>query len=234
MIRLENISVTFGSRRVLDSACASFEKGELIPLIGRNGAGKSTLLRIISAIDNPQSGRVLVNDKTLHELPAEQRARLISFVSTQRVRVANLLCQDVVAIGRAPYTNWVGSMQQTDRDIIAQSLQAVGMAEFASRPIDTLSDGECQRVMIARALAQQTPIIVLDEPTAFLDIPNRFEICRLLADLAHNQGKTIIFSTHDIDAAIPVCDTIAVIDSGKISLHPTSSVNTLIKGLFTL
>ena len=108
------------------------------------------------------------------------------------------------------------------------------MTTFADRAIDTLSDGEFQRIMIARALAQQTPIILLDEPTAFLDIPTRFEICRLLADLAHNQGKTILFSTHDIDAALTVCDSVAIMDNASISVHSAADAADILKVLFSL
>lgn len=234
MITLENISIAFGSRSLLKDANATFGQGMLIPLIGRNGAGKSSLLKVLAAIDTPKSGRVLVSGKDIFTLNPAERSKIISFVSTQRVRVANMLCRDVVAIGRAPYTNWVGSMQPDDVEIVNNALAAVGMTDFAARPIDTLSDGECQRVMIARALAQQTPVILLDEPTAFLDIPNRFEICRLLAHLAQNQGKTIIFSTHDIDAALPVCDAIAVIDNDQIRLHSVTSASEVLKELFSL
>ena len=234
MIPLENISIAFGSRSLLKDATATFGQGILIPLIGRNGAGKSSLLKVLAAIDTPKSGRVLVSGKDIFTLNPAERSKIISFVSTQRVRVANMLCRDVVAIGRAPYTNWVGSMQPDDVEIVNNALAAVGMSDFAARPIDTLSDGECQRVMIARALAQQTPVMLLDEPTAFLDIPNRFEICRLLAHLAHNQGKTILFSTHDIDAALPVCDAIAVIDNDQIRLHSVTSASEVLKELFSL
>ncbi|MBQ6870294.1 MAG: ABC transporter ATP-binding protein, partial [Alistipes sp.] len=139
-----------------------------------------------------------------------------------------------VATGRAPYTNWIGKISAQDSEIIGSSLAAVGMSAFATRAIDTLSDGEFQRIMIARALAQQTPIILLDEPTAFLDIPTRFEICRLLAELAHNQGKTIIFSTHDIDAALSVCDSVAIMDSGSISVHSADNAAGVLKELFSL
>ena len=234
MITLSNLTLAYQQKCLLRSANVPFGSGTLTALVGRNGAGKSTLLRAIAAIDNPAEGSVLLKGENLHKLNAEQRAKLISFVSTQRVRIANMLCQDVVAIGRAPYTNWVGSMQPDDVEIVNNALAAVGMSDFAARPIDTLSDGECQRVMIARALAQQTPVILLDEPTAFLDIPNRFEICRLLAHLAHNQGKTIIFSTHDIDAALPVCDAIAVIDNDQIRLHSVTSASEVLKELFSL
>lgn len=234
MITLSNLSLAYQQKYLLRSANITFGSGTLTALIGRNGAGKSTLLRALAAIDTPAEGSVMLNDKNLHKLTAEQRARLISFVSTQRVRIANMLCQDVVSIGRAPYTNWLGSMQEEDSLIVSSALEAVGMSDFALRAIDTLSDGECQRIMIARALAQQTPVIVLDEPTAFLDIPTRFEICRLLAELAHSSGKTIIFSTHDIDAAMPVCDAFAILDNATISMYNQQSAKEQIKRLFSL
>ena len=234
MIELKKITLAFDSKSILQSADCTFRRGTLTALVGRNGAGKSTLLKVLAALDAPKDGEVVVDGKILHTLTAEARARMISFVSTQRVRVANLLCRDVVAIGRAPYTNWVGSMQEQDVAAVESALAAVGMSDFATRAIDTLSDGECQRVMIARALAQQTPVILLDEPTAFLDIPTRFEICRLLADLAHNQQKTIIFSTHDIDAAMAVCDNVAIMDNCAISLYPTTEAVDILKVLFSL
>ena len=234
MITLDKITLAFGSRTLLQQAQCTLKRGTLSALVGRNGAGKSSLLRILAAIDSPNSGEVVVGGKPLHTIAAEERAKIISFVSTQRVRVANLRCWDVVATGRAPYTNWIGSISKEDTEIINQSLAAVGMESFADRAIDTLSDGEFQRVMIARALAQQTPVILLDEPTAFLDIPTRFEICRLLADLAQDQGKTIIFSTHDIDAALAVCDAVAIMEKCSISVHPTAEAAEILKVLFSL
>ena len=234
MITLQQLTLGFNSRTLLNNCNATFEQGSLTALVGRNGAGKSTLLRVLAALDTPQAGDVIINNTPISTLNAEQRARLISFVSTQRVRVSNLKCKDVVAIGRTPYTNWMGSLQEQDKQCVAHALEAVGMTAFADRPIDTLSDGECQRIMIARALAQQTPIILLDEPTAFLDIPNRFEICRLLATLAHTENKTIIFSTHDIDAAMPVCDNVAILDNCALNIKPIDSAKELLNKLFRL
>ena len=234
MITLQQLTLGFNSRALLNNCNATFEQGSLTALVGRNGAGKSTLLRVLAALDTPQAGDVIINNTPISSLNAEQRARLISFVSTQRVRVSNLKCKDVVAIGRTPYTNWMGSLQEQDKQCVVHALEAVGMTAFADRPIDTLSDGECQRIMIARALAQQTPIILLDEPTAFLDIPNRFEICRLLATLAHTENKTIIFSTHDIDAAMPVCDNVAILDNCALNIKPIDSAKELLNKLFCL
>lgn len=224
MITLRNITLAYGDRTLVENGSAEFAAGELTALIGRNGAGKSTLLRAVTAIEPPKSGEVLLDGTNAAAMPPEAIARTISFVSTEKVRIANLRCEDIVAIGRAPYTNWIGRMQAADRRIVADALQAVGMEAFAARSIDTLSDGECQRIMIARALAQQTPTIVLDEPSAFLDIPTRFEICRLLQRLAHDEGKCILFSTHDLDAAMPVCDSVAVISDRTITKLPADEI----------
>lgn len=224
MITLRNITLAYGDRTLVENGSAEFAAGELTALVGRNGAGKSTLLRAITAIEPPKSGEVLLDGTNAAAMPPETIARTISFVGTEKVRIANLRCEDIVAIGRAPYTNWIGRMQDVDRRIVADALQAVGMEAFAARSIDTLSDGECQRIMIARALAQQTPTIVLDEPSAFLDIPTRFEICRLLQRLAHDEGKCILFSTHDLDAAMPVCDSVAVISERTITKLPTAEI----------
>lgn len=224
MITLRNITLAYGDRTLVENGSAEFAAGELTALVGRNGAGKSTLLRAVTAIEPPKSGEVLLDGTNAAAMPPETIARTISFVGTEKVRIANLRCEDIVAIGRAPYTNWIGRMQAADRRIVADALQAVGMEAFAERSIDTLSDGECQRIMIARALAQQTPTIVLDEPSAFLDIPTRFEICRLLQRLAHDEGKCILFSTHDLDAAMPVCDSIAVISDRTITKLPTAEI----------
>ena len=120
-------------------------------------------------------------------------------------------------MGRAPYTNWIGHLQESDRDIVASALEAVGMTDYASRTMDSMSDGECQRIMIARALAQAKPEILLDEPTSFLDLTNRYELCALLARLAHQGNKCILFSTHELHTAMELCDDIAVIDTPHIT-----------------
>ena len=234
MIRLENISLAYDGRTIIRESSAQLGRGELCALIGRNGTGKSTLLRAIIGLLKTSVGRIVIDGEDVTMLADDAKARLISFVSTERVRVANLLCEDVVATGRAPYTNWIGRIQEQDRKIVAEALRTVGMESFAGRSIDTLSDGECQRIMIARALAQQTPIILLDEPTAFLDIPARFELCRLLRRLAQEQQKCILFSTHDIDAALPACDSALIIEEGEISKVAIEQAKSVIDSLFGL
>ena len=137
------------------------------------------------------------------------------------MRIANLRCEDVVALGRAPYTNWIGQLQTEDKERVAEAMRLVGMTDYAEKTMDKMSDGECQRIMIARALAQDTPVILLDEPTAFLDLPNRYELCLLLKKLAQEEGKCIIFSTHDLDIALSLCDFIMLIDNPQLYSLPT-------------
>ena len=232
MIKLENIKLGYGSRTLLDGVSTTFERGTLTALLGRNGAGKSTLLRAVAALRRLNGGSIYVGGEELTTLTAEQIAHRISFVTTDKVRIPNLTCEDVVALGRAPYTNWIGRMQEVDRQIVAEALAAVGMGDFAHKTMDSMSDGECQRVMIARALAQQTPVILLDEPTAFLDLPTRHEVCALLRRLAHEEEKTIIFSTHDLDIAMAQCDMAAIIDSPNLLHKPTSELQEDIARIF--
>ena len=227
MICLDNISLSYGSRTILRDVSLHLGKGELCALVGRNGAGKSTLLRALTS-----NNSTFIDGTPLGKLSPEKMAQMVAIVTTERIRIENLLIEDLVAMGRAPYTNWVGHLQDIDRQIVSKAIEMVGLAEFAKRETSSLSDGELQRAMIARAIAQQTPVILLDEPTAFLDIPTRFEVCRLLADLAHKEGKCILFSTHDLDSAMPVCDSIAIIDDGILRKLPTNEAVAEIERLF--
>ena len=219
-ISLHGLTLAYGRRVLLRDADAVLPQGSITALIGRNGTGKSTLLRAIAGLGTA-AGEIRLCGKPLTALTALQRASTVSFVTTDKIRIANLACEDVVALGRAPYTNWIGRMQQADRDIVARSLSLVGMSSFARKTMDRMSDGECQRVMIARALAQDTPIILLDEPTSFLDLPNRYELCTLLRRLAHDHRKCILFSTHELDIALSLCDSIALIDPPVLRYLPT-------------
>ena len=227
MIRLENISLSYGSRTILRDVSLHLAKGELCALVGRNGAGKSTLLRALTS-----NAATHIDGVAMRDISPEKLAQSISIVTTERIRIENMLVEELVAMGRAPYTNWVGHLQDVDRQIVGEAITLVGLTEFAKRDISTLSDGELQRAMIARAIAQQTAIILLDEPTAFLDIPTRFEVCRLLADLAHKEGKTILFSTHDLDSALPVCDSFAIIEGDQLRKLATSEAETEIDRIF--
>lgn len=229
MIRLENLRLGYGHRLLVEQASATLPAGSLTALLGRNGSGKSTLLRALIGQEKPQAGSIRLNGQPLSRLSPENLARTVAFVNTERVRIANLRCKDVVALGRAPYTNWIGRMQAQDEAAVYQALAQTGMTAYAERTMDQMSDGECQRIMIARALAQQTPVILLDEPTSFLDLPNRYELGRLLAQLAHEQNKCIFFSTHELDIALSLCDAVALIDGAQ--LHYQTTANLIQSGL---
>ena len=224
MIELKHFSVGYKGRLLLSEVNATIRKGHLTALIGRNGTGKSTLLRAIAGLNRHYAGDILLSGLNIVGMRAGQMAKTLAVVTTERTRIAHLRCKDVVAIGRAPYTNWMGRMQDTDREIVMKSLTAVGMEAYAERTMDKMSDGECQRVMIARALAQSTPIILLDEPTSFLDIPNRYELCTLLAQIAHCEEKCILFSTHELGIALSLADSIALIDSPRLLCMTTEEM----------
>ena len=224
MIRFQDLTLGYGSRILIEKLSTRVKPGELTALVGRNGTGKSTLLRAIAGLGEILSGDIILADKPINKLSTAERASTISFVTTDKVRIANLRCRDVVALGRAPYTNWIGRMQKQDEEIVMRSMELVGMGDYADKTMDRMSDGECQRIMIARALAQQTPIILLDEPTAFLDMPNRYELCTLLRRLAHEEQKCILFSTHELDIALELCDSIALISPPQLHLLPTDEM----------
>lgn len=223
-ILLDHITLAYGSRTLLDGVSACIPQHSLTALIGRNGTGKSTLLRAVAGLNPADGGDIRLCDRRLSALTPRERAATVSFVTTDKVRIANLACEDVVALGRAPYTNWIGRMQEADRGIVERSLALVGMSAFAHKTMDRMSDGECQRVMIARALAQDTPVILLDEPTAFLDLPNRYSLALLLRRLAHDEGKCILFSTHDLDVALTLCDSVALIDTPRLHHLPAAEM----------
>ncbi len=214
MIILNDVSKTYetGSKAVKNISL-HIEAGEFVFIVGNSGSGKSTLLRAIANMNSGYSGTIAIDGEDIRDIRPDHLAKKLAFVTTRRVRIANLRCSDVVALGRAPYTNWIGSMQDVDRLIVHKALESTGMTEYADRPIDSLSDGESQRIMIARALAQDTPIMLLDEPTSFLDMPNRYETAALLRDLAHKHNKCIIYSTHELDIALRMCDSVALIDT---------------------
>ena len=216
MISLDHLTIGYKSRTLLSDVSTDFPASTLTSLIGRNGTGKSTLLRAIAGLNPRYSGAIRLDGHDIKDMAPGALARTLAFVSTQRTRIPAMKCIDAVAIGRAPYTNWIGHMQKEDEEIVMKALEDVGMAGFARRTLDTMSDGECQRVMIARALAQDTPVILLDEPTSFLDMPSRYDLADLLGRLAHERGKCILFSTHELDIATEKCDAVALIDPPRL------------------
>ncbi len=224
MITLSNITLGYGSRVLLEGATATFGRGEFVGLLGRNGAGKSTLLRTIAGLAKPMKGEIFLNGRSIANLGRLEIARLAAMVSTERVRVPNLTVYDTIALGRAPHTNWLGRLSEEDSLCVERALTLTGLTGFAAKTLDTLSDGERQRVMIARALAQETPVILLDEPTAYLDLPARYEIFKLLQELARNERKTILCSAHDLEIAASSCSTLAIIHDGRLNCGPVKEI----------
>lgn len=217
---------------VLRDLTLRLERGMLVCLIGQNGAGKSTLMRTLAAVQKPLSGKVYIGAEDVHQLPISRLARLISIVLTERAQTSLLSAYEVVSLGRLPYTDWTGRLSEADRAVVDWALEAVGASALATRPISELSDGERQKVMIGRALAQETPLIFLDEPTAFLDLPRRVEIMALLRRLAHQTGRAVLLSTHDLDLALRSADRIWLLDNdGK--LHSGAPEDLVLSGAFT-
>ena len=225
MIEIQNLVLGYGKHVLLDDVSLSVPCGKLTAVIGRNGSGKSTLLRALSGLGDYISGHIELDGHNLKGMSVQQLARIVACVTTERLKIANLRCRDIVALGRAPYTNWIGRMQDEDETIVTNSLRLVGMESYADCTMDKMSDGECQRIMIARALAQNTPIILLDEPTSFLDIPNRYELCALLANLAHKEGKCVVFSTHELDIALSHCDFVILINNPHLYYLPVAEMS---------
>ncbi|MCH5238255.1 MAG: ABC transporter ATP-binding protein [Muribaculaceae bacterium] len=224
MIQLKDFSIGFHERILLDKVSTDFLSAGLTALIGRNGSGKSTLLKAICGLNDNYSGEILIEGENLRKISKQKLAHTIAYVNTQRPRMANLKCFDVVALGRSPYTGWNGRLSAQDREIVGKALETVKMTDYQSSYFSSLSDGESQKVMIARALAQDTPCIVLDEPTSFLDLPARYELVSLLKELVETQSKTILYSTHELNIALKLCDEIALIDSPTLINLPASQM----------
>lgn len=185
------------------------KQGEITCLLGPNGSGKSTLIRTLAGFQKAISGGVLLNGHSITSLSASALARQISVVLTDQLTAAgNLKVLDMVALGRSPYTGFLGRLDREDQHAVEQALQSTGILHLHKRMFDTLSDGERQKVMIAKSLAQETPVILLDEPTAFLDFPSKVEIMQLLREAAWDQHKAILLSTHDINLALQFADSL--------------------------
>ena len=211
-VSLSSLSIGYrvkgGVKTVASGIDVSLRGGELTCLIGANGAGKSTLLKTLAGFLPKLGGSIYIKGKEIAGYTQKDMSRTVGVVLTARPEAMNMTVEEVVALGRAPYTGFWGTLADGDRRIVMQSMEQVGIASLARRNIATLSDGERQKMMLAKALAQQTPIIFLDEPTAYLDYPSKVEAMLLLARLAHDTGKTIFMSTHDLELALQAADTL--------------------------
>lgn len=207
-----------GNRIVASGMSAVVRQGELTCLIGPNGVGKSTLLRTLSAFQPPLSGSIEIDGRDITTFSARRLSRTVGVVLTEKPDIHNMTVHELVSMGRTPYTGFWGTLSHEDVAIVDESIRLVGIEKISLRLVDTLSDGERQKVMVAKSLAQQTPVIFLDEPTAFLDFPSKVELMQLLRRLAHEQQKTVFMSTHDLELALQVADTVWLMECTRFSV----------------
>ena len=212
------------SRVVMKGINAELHKGRLTCLIGANGAGKSTLLRTISAFQPKLGGDIIIRGRKLESFSREELARLIGVVLTERPSVQHLTARQMVAMGRSPYTGFFGRLSDEDNAVVTESMRMVGIEHLAERMVHSLSDGERQKMMTAKALAQQTDVIFLDEPTAFLDYGSKVDTLQMLHQLCNVEGKTILLSTHDLELALQVADELWVMTDDKVTTGPRRAV----------
>ena len=210
VMKLENVILAYGNKVVAKDINAELLPGELVCLIGRNGAGKSTLIKYILR-ENPDP-------------------KMISVVLTDRIDVERMTVRDIVAMGRMPYTGFFGKLTEEDERIVSKAIETLSLEEFSDRQINTLSDGERQKSIIAKALAQETPYILLDEPTAFLDYPSKVSTMEMLQKLCKENNKAILISTHDLDIALRYCDKVWHMTDGTLK-EKVGEVNKIIENL---
>ncbi len=206
---------------LLSALNLTLHQGQLVALLGQNGAGKSTLLRALTSDERPLAGTIEINGKSLTGMSQKERSRLIGLVSTERIQAGALTVRELVGLGRQPHTGFLGRLDNEDHEIVRQAMTDAGIMGKADEYMASLSDGERQKAMIARALAQQTPIIILDEPTAFLDVASRIETMRLLQTLAHERGKAVLLSSHDISQSLMLADQLWLITTDRQVLTGT-------------
>ncbi len=226
MIELRNLTTGYGRRAVATNLNAALRPGRLTCLLGPNGVGKSTLLRTLCGFQPPLEGQILIDGRDAATMTRKEMSRTIGIVLTERPDVADMCAAEMVAMGRTPYTGFWGSLRAEDKKQVDEALRLVGIEALADRMVHTLSDGERQKVMIAKALAQDTPLILLDEPTAFLDFPSKVETLRLLRRLAHEAGKTIFLSTHDLEMAIQLADDLWLLSTEGLTHGPAADLST--------
>lgn len=234
ILQTKNLSIGYTSKKevltIASDINISLLKGKLITLIGGNGIGKSTLLRTITAIQTPISGEVTLNNKDIFSIENSKLAQQQSLVLTDKLPISNLTVWELIALGRQPYTNWIGTLSDEDYSKIKTAIQLTNIEHLSEKKHFEISDGQLQKVLIARALAQDTDLIILDEPTTHLDLFHKVSVFKLLQKLAHETEKCILFSTHDIDLAIQLSDEMIVMTKEKtIQDQPCNLIE---KGIF--
>lgn len=220
ILTTSNLCIGYSSKKEIKSIASNInlelKKGQLIALIGANGIGKSTLLRTLIGIQPPLSGNIVLNDKIITEYDSNSLAQNLSIVLTEKLPPSNLSVFEIIALGRQPYTNWLGNLADNDISKINQAIELTQITNLVNKKHYEISDGQLQNVLLARALAQDTPLIILDEPTTHLDLLHKVSLFKLLKKLAVETNKCILFSTHDIDMAIQISDEMIIMTNEKV------------------
>jgi len=232
LIHTDNLCIGYNQSKNLVASNINIElqQGELIGLVGQNGIGKSTLLKTLIGIQKPLNGKVFLNNKEVSSYTTQQISQNISIVLTEKISPSNLTIYELIALGRQPYTNWLGTMQESDKVIINNAISLTQVEDLLHKKHFEISDGQLQKVLIARALAQDTPIIVLDEPTTHLDLQHKVMLFKLLKKLAVETKKCILYSTHDIDLAIQLSNKLIVMTHNNVLID--QPCNLISKGVF--
>jgi iron complex transport system ATP-binding protein len=224
-LQASKLNVGYGNKVVFPNISFAANEGDMIALLGVNGIGKSTLLRTLSGLQKPISGSITIAEKELDKLSAADKAKLVSIVLTERIYIENIRARDFIALGRSPYTSWLGKLSDKDEEIVRQVISVMNLQMLSTKYFNEMSDGERQKTLIARALCQQTPLIILDEPTAFLDFRNKRDILGTLKNISEELKKTIIFSTHDIEAAFEHCNKCWIMNEQQQFIEVRQSAN---------
>lgn len=234
VLKTEDLSIGYTSKKkqtlIASHINVELKKGELVGLVGANGIGKSTLLRTLTKVQPKIEGHISINDKSLQSYSNIDLAKVLSLVLTEHLPSKNFTVFELIALGRQPYTNWVGNLSEHDIAIISNAIKQINIEDLKHKKCFELSDGQLQKVMIARALAQDTDLIILDEPTTHLDMYHKAYILKLLQKLAKETNKTILFSSHEVDLAIQLCDNLIVMTNNEVvSDQPCNLIK---KGVF--
>ena len=232
VISLSQLSVGYTlSHPVISDINLELRSGQLVCLIGENGIGKSTLLKTLTGFLPKLKGSLLLGNRDIESFSQRELARQVSIVLTQKPDVQNLTIEEIIGLGRSPYTGFFGRLRAEDRKVVDDAIATMGIEKLRGRMIQTLSDGERQKVMIAKALAQETPIILLDEPTAFLDFPSKAETFQSLQRMAHERDKLILLSTHDLELAVRFADSLLEVKKGALQAVSATEVKASIRAI---
>lgn len=232
VISLSQLSVGYTlSHPVISDINLELRSGQLACLIGENGIGKSTLLKTLTGFLPKLKGSLLLGDRDIESFSQRELARQVSIVLTQKPDVQNLTIEEIIGLGRSPYTGFFGRLRAEDRKVVDDAIATMGIEKLRGRMIQTLSDGERQKVMIAKALAQETSIILLDEPTAFLDFPSKAETFQSLQRMAHERDKLILLSTHDLELAVRFADSLLEVKKGTLQAVSATEVKASIRAI---